>query len=65
MYGLEALVATIGITLVFFLVCRELVCWYFKINIMKEEQQKQTKLLRDILLELNNMRFQAQDNDEK
>lgn len=39
------ILVAVAITIVVFLVCRELICWYWKIN-------KTTLLLEDILVEL-------------
>lgn len=39
----------LGVILVIFLVCREFVCWYFKINLRQSEMETQSAILRKIL----------------
>jgi len=37
------------VILVLFLVCREIVCWYWKLNKIVANQERQTKLLESLL----------------
>jgi hypothetical protein len=49
---LITLLITIGISIIIFLICRELVCWYFKINKRVEILEEQNELLKKIHFEL-------------
>ncbi len=50
----------LSITLVVFLLCRELVCWYFKINKMYKQQEEIIKLLNRIVD--NTSQFKKEEN---
>jgi hypothetical protein len=52
--GKELLVIllTAGISLIIFLACREIVCWYFKINKRVELLEEQNELLKKVHDEL-------------
>lgn len=47
-----ALLVVLGILFLFFLIGRELICWYFKIN-------RRVELLESILIELRNKNGKA------
>lgn len=38
-------------TIVLFLICREVMCWYFKINELKKNQERTNYLLTKILVQ--------------
>jgi hypothetical protein len=42
------LIVVLGISLAIFLVCREIVCWYFKINELNSKLDTTNKTLADI-----------------
>lgn len=44
-----SIVVGLVILIVFFLVCREIVCWYWKINITVKLMEEQNQLLRKIV----------------
>jgi len=46
---LVATLIVLGIVVVIFLICREIVCWYFKVNEHIQDQWKQLVVLRKIL----------------
>lgn len=53
----EVLVYFLGallILFIFFLIIREVITWYYKINLMVKQQNEQTKLLSQILDQLKN-----------
>lgn len=56
-FDLEALLPyllpyLVGLVL-FFLIIREIVTWYYKINLLVKQQNDQTQLLKEILERLN------------
>lgn len=51
--GFMTILMVILILLLIFIVCRELVCWYYKINKMVSNQEEIIKLLRKIAGEGN------------
>lgn len=50
--GIETLVIGVIISIVFFLIVREVIMWYWKINKRLKKQERQIELLEDILEEL-------------
>lgn len=48
MIDLTAIVITLFIVFVIFIICREVTCWYWKINMHIGLIEKQNKLLEDI-----------------
>lgn len=42
------LIITIAIAIAIFILCRELICWYYKINKSISNQEEIIKLLKDI-----------------
>ena len=50
--NIEALVVGVIISIVFFLIIREVIMWYWKINKRLKKQERQIELLEDILEEL-------------
>ena len=50
--GIETLVIGVIIFIVFFLIIREVIMWYWKINKRLKKQERQIELLEDILEEL-------------
>lgn len=59
----------IGVLVVLFLVLRELVCWYYKVNERIELQKDSNTILRKILSELKDVtesleKNKAQENQE-
>ena len=57
----------LAVTILIFLVCREIVCWYFKFNKIVELTYEQNRLLRKLLTALtdsdNGKLFGTIDND--
>lgn len=51
--GLWSLVITLLVLIVIFLVCREIVCWYWKINRAMELLERQNVLLERIEAKLS------------
>ena len=43
----SGIIIVLVIVFIIFLICRELVCWYWKINALLEECQKTNELLTD------------------
>ena len=43
------LLMILSITLFLFLICREVVCWYFKINVRVELQKETNNLLKQLV----------------
>ena len=50
--NIEALVVGVIISIVFFLIIREVIMWYWKISKRLKKQERQIELLEDILEEL-------------
>lgn len=46
------LIITLIVLIIIFLICRELICWYYKINEMINIQNQQNSILNDILTQL-------------
>jgi len=45
---LDEIFGFIVVIIIIALICREIVTWYYKINIIVTQQAEQTKILRDI-----------------
>jgi len=45
---IATIIVVLVISLVIFLVCREIVCWYFKINLLNSKLDTTNKTLADI-----------------
>ncbi|GAB6039075.1 hypothetical protein JCM15519_36340 [Fundidesulfovibrio butyratiphilus] len=52
------------IILVIFLVCREIVCWYWKLNKIVANQERQNQLLESILARLGGPESQHQNDKQ-
>ncbi|CCV66475.1 hypothetical protein BN85314540 [Paracholeplasma brassicae] len=50
--GLDVLGITLVVTILVFLIIRELVMWYWKINKRIKKQERQIELLEEILREI-------------
>lgn len=50
--GLDVLGITLVVTILVFLIIRELVMWYWKINKRLKKQERQIELLEEILREI-------------
>lgn len=64
--GIVVLVTIMAIFVLLLLICREIVCWYFKINEHIQDQWKQLVVMRKILTILQEMQKNAQaDRNER
>jgi hypothetical protein len=61
---LIALAVTVAVTISIFLLCREIVCWYFKINERAELQRTNNKLLKEILVSLSQPKTETSEHKE-
>lgn len=50
--GLDVLGITLVVTILVFLIIRELIMWYWKINKRLKKQERQIELLEEILREI-------------
>lgn len=54
------------VILLIILVAREILCWYWKINEILDEQEKQTRILEEILQTMNpNANYFDEKKDKK
>lgn len=53
MYGLRDIFTILGVTLLFFLVFREVICWYFKINQRIALEKERNIILQEIAKKMN------------
>ena len=44
--GIIIILVAIGLLIVVFLICREIICWYYKINLRVSLQTESTKYLK-------------------
>lgn len=51
--GFSSVLIILVICVVIFIICRELICWYYKINKMVSNQEEIIRLLRKIAKEDN------------
>lgn len=62
-YLTEQPIVSILLSLILFLILREVLCWYYKINIMVKQQQETNELLRT-LVNLNSNNSTPKTNDD-
>ncbi|MGK0326241.1 MAG: hypothetical protein ACJA1D_001592 [Polaribacter sp.] len=48
------ILSVISVVLFLFLICREIVCWYYKINERNEILREQNEILKNIYKEMKN-----------
>jgi hypothetical protein len=58
-------IISIGVLFIIWLLIREIVCWYYKINEQIENQRKTNLLLQDILMSLNQKQGVGVSSNEK
>jgi hypothetical protein len=53
------IISVLSVVLFLFLICREIVCWYYKINERNEILREQNEILKNIYKEMKNKEVES------
>lgn len=65
MDGIPILISTLAVSAIIFLICREFMCWYFKINDRIKIKEETLKTLKNIEEELKSIRTNTRAKKEE